>query len=1096
MRLGRYRLEGKLGEGGMGVVWLATDIVLEADVALKFIAPDLAEDTSAMGDLREEAKVLFKLNHQNIVRLFTFHAVDGHFFLVQEYLRGGNLHNHLNCYDVVTPGEVRWALEQISPALDYAHGEGITHSDIKPANLLLSKPPEQRLGASGEMLKIADFGLAYVAKNIRSSSSNYRPSGTVAYMAPEVLMGEQPTPAADVYSVGISMFELIHGAPPFDSGDVALQHREKKVPPLRSGSTRLDALVQAMLAKEPGERPASLGEALAWLDGISRVPPDPPGVRARTAVGKGRRSRTASRWIVASAVVFFGLVGWKLFAPAGDEGPRAAIPQVIALDTEFPELTITREPRLRIVGSVTPAEEVGLHVRSSDGAQFDIPTDSFGAFDKEIELLTGQHVYMLESGTAQLEFSILRDDQPPRIELLSHPEPSIETDAMELTIEFRAQDEHLDRVEGHFRGQELRLSEASPGTWRTKLDLSRPAFDGSSSGASSEAVAEEVLLAAMDLAGNRSEHTLSVTHYRRPQLIGLLPANAQRISRYDPLKLRWQFDQPIEGLRTNVGEPVLDTAGREATLTVAPPFEGESFEFEWVASDSRGLFVNSKISYEVERTSRHVPGFTKLDDAPGVGDWPRMIQHTETGIEFVLEAPGVFVMGTSRNSFGEPGAARRIELTRPFYLSIFETTRKQWAGFTAAHGYVTTTERYKLSALTLAANVWKEKRGENWRSPIPGVSSVERPDHPVTLVSWVDAQAFCDAYGFRLPTEAEWEYVAQTLAEQGNLAGKDGMAYTAPVGTFERDGIEVYDLHGNVSEWVQDVFDPEGVSRMEARDPVTVWENLEPEDRAQPVVIRGSSWRTLPGSRFAATDREFDHPLRATADRGFRVAFSPEESERPPTIDEAQVKLLGSSSNFSSVTELNNFALYFPIKDGKRPKVLWNAKWCSDAGFKMVDQYRPHYLSDRKYRKLPEPSEVCGEPWQHSQVSTANDKAEPKARTKPVPREAKPAAKKYVELDMRKYKVLSKQRKGWNSAGSGVYYEIVLRSKADEIMKSLKVRLTCNGLNGPVEFAERELAAIGPKEELTIKFTVFMNKDQKASYKSGAPVTVEVFLLQ
>lgn len=301
---GRYTLERRVGRGGMGVVWLARDHALDEPVALKFLPKEIAADPVAIRELREEARVMRNLAHPNIVRLHDIRFAKGRAFLVQEYMAGGSLADHLEqsldgCLSVE---EVLWALREIVPALAYAHAQGITHRDIKPANLLISKTPRELLGGVGESLRVADFGLAFMAQEAMSRSSGYRPSGTLAYMAPEILLGKRPTPAADVYSLGATLFCMIDGAPPFGEGDVATQILHTEAPPLHSGRSSLDHAVAAALAKDPADRPASAEEFLRIADGS---------IRLESARVQPRPAR-AALWGVGAATVVLVAAGLSI----------------------------------------------------------------------------------------------------------------------------------------------------------------------------------------------------------------------------------------------------------------------------------------------------------------------------------------------------------------------------------------------------------------------------------------------------------------------------------------------------------------------------------------------------------------------------------------------------------------------------------------------------------------------------------------------------------------------------------------------------------------------------------------------------------------
>ncbi len=281
----RFLLEERVGHGGMGVVWRAMDREFEEEVALKFLPEVLGADELAQVDIQQEAKVLRRLAHPGIVRLHDLHRDGDLLFLAMELLEGQDLRRLLARRrregGSLAASEALWVLEQVAPALDYAHGEGVWHRDLKPGNLLLTGKPGTPLGSAGERVKVADFGIAFVASSSYTQlTGRSHASGTLPYMAPEVLLGAPPSPRSDVYGLGATLFELVRGVPPFWQGDIGRQITDVPAPPLRSGRDSLDAAAAAALAKEPAERPASAGALLALAEGkeLANVAPRVPRV--------------------------------------------------------------------------------------------------------------------------------------------------------------------------------------------------------------------------------------------------------------------------------------------------------------------------------------------------------------------------------------------------------------------------------------------------------------------------------------------------------------------------------------------------------------------------------------------------------------------------------------------------------------------------------------------------------------------------------------------------------------------------------------------------------------------------------------------------
>lgn len=294
--LDRYRLEAPIGRGSMGVVWRAEDLVLRKPVALKFLPEIVARDADSMARMRAEANVLLGLSHDGIVRLHTLLVEDGLTFLVMEHLAGGSLSGAVpRARKAPAAGlsalDALWLLERLAQPIDYAHSKGVTHRDIKPGNVLLDRIVEGPLRESGAVVKLADFGIAFVANASLSQLSGYRPSGTLPFMAPEVLRGKRPQPAADIYSLAATLYAVVTGEPPFFHGDISWQVIHEAPEPPNSGDAHLDAALLAGLDKDPLKRPGSAKEllALARGEGASVAPTAVEGAAVPKASSPKRR---------------------------------------------------------------------------------------------------------------------------------------------------------------------------------------------------------------------------------------------------------------------------------------------------------------------------------------------------------------------------------------------------------------------------------------------------------------------------------------------------------------------------------------------------------------------------------------------------------------------------------------------------------------------------------------------------------------------------------------------------------------------------------------------------------------------------------------
>lgn len=265
-----FELLDKLGEGGMGQVYKAIDSEDGSVVAIKFLLP--GADEKCMERLRIEAREHASLRHSNIVRLIDFLSYEEHDFLVMEYMDGGNLKEF-----IATSPELKDTLNMFAQAcagLDYIHNQGLVHRDLKPENLLLNKLGE---------LKIADLGMV----RRTDSAPDHRLTsmgqlvGSTYFMAPEQILRSEVTPAADLYAIGVTLFEAITGELPFVGSEFAILNAHiKEIPPtvksrVPSVPDSLDELVAHLLEKAPESRPRSAGQVRDKLLAIIAELQDP-----------------------------------------------------------------------------------------------------------------------------------------------------------------------------------------------------------------------------------------------------------------------------------------------------------------------------------------------------------------------------------------------------------------------------------------------------------------------------------------------------------------------------------------------------------------------------------------------------------------------------------------------------------------------------------------------------------------------------------------------------------------------------------------------------------------------------------------------------
>ncbi|MER5267023.1 protein kinase [Actinosynnema sp. NPDC002837] len=270
----RYTPVERLGSGAMGVVWRAHDELLHRDVAIKqLLLPglDAAEVDEACRRAMREARIAARLQHPNAIGVFDVVVEDGKPCLVMEYLPSRSLSAVLAERGALPPTEAARIGGHVASALAAAHRAGVVHRDIKPGNVLI--------GADGTV-KITDFGISRAVGDVTVTRTGML-AGTLAYLAPELARGADPTPAADVFSLGATLYAVVEGRPPFDGGDndLGMLHRiagGRVVPPRRSGP--LTAVLTRLLANDPAARPTAerASRELAALTGAASPTPTPP----------------------------------------------------------------------------------------------------------------------------------------------------------------------------------------------------------------------------------------------------------------------------------------------------------------------------------------------------------------------------------------------------------------------------------------------------------------------------------------------------------------------------------------------------------------------------------------------------------------------------------------------------------------------------------------------------------------------------------------------------------------------------------------------------------------------------------------------------
>ena len=288
----RYEIQQRIGRGGMADVFLARDLLLDRPVAIKVLFPEFATDPNFVERFRREAQSAANLNHPNIVSVYDWGKYANTYFMAMEYVQGRTLADILRANGHVSSVQAAEIASEVSAALGFAHRNGVVHRDIKPANILI--------GTAGQV-KVADFGIARAMNAGTESNLTQVGSvmGTATYFSPEQAQGAQPDPRSDLYSLGIVLYEMVAGKPPF-TGENPVSIAYKQV---HDAPQPLNQLVADVPAPVRGDRRQAarqeprraLPDAEALRDDLRRFRAGEPVQALATAPALRRRAGARAR---------------------------------------------------------------------------------------------------------------------------------------------------------------------------------------------------------------------------------------------------------------------------------------------------------------------------------------------------------------------------------------------------------------------------------------------------------------------------------------------------------------------------------------------------------------------------------------------------------------------------------------------------------------------------------------------------------------------------------------------------------------------------------------------------------------------------------
>jgi len=382
---GRYELQRRVGRGGMAEVFLARDRLLDRLVAIKILFPEFAADPSFVARFRREAQSAANLNHPNIVGVYDWGKERGTYYIVMEYIDGRSVSDILRADGPIEAKQAARIAAEVAGALGFAHRKGVVHRDVKPGNVLITEAGE---------VKVADFGIARAMTS--SSEENLTQTGSVmgtaTYFSPEQAQGKPVDPRSDLYSLGVVLYEMASGKPPFSADSpvaIAYKHVQEPLPPLRDQVPGVPAAYEAItvkaLAKDADDRyqdgaemrtdllrfredrpveaaavavPAPQGPA---TDATTAVPvaaaatavgPVPTGTSRRYEAAPGDGDRRPG-WFFVAILLLLALLGGLLFA----FGQQLGI-----FDSQDPQVTVARVVGKDVDIATQELENLGFEV--------------------------------------------------------------------------------------------------------------------------------------------------------------------------------------------------------------------------------------------------------------------------------------------------------------------------------------------------------------------------------------------------------------------------------------------------------------------------------------------------------------------------------------------------------------------------------------------------------------------------------------------------------------------------------------------------------------------------------------------------------------
>ena len=777
----RYRVIRHLGQGGMGSVWLAEDTKLDGrKVAVKMLPSILVSNKRAYAQVKAEAHVSLRLSHTNIATVRAFEEEGGNPFLVMDYIEGQTLDDYLAEKGTLTEEDTIRLLRPIADALDYAHGQGVVHRDVKPGNVMIDK--------SGRPY-VLDFGIAREMQETMTRVTGKLSSGTLLYMSPEQLNGAAPKPAQDVYSFSAMAYECLTGHPPFSRGQIEHQIEHVSPEPLGPQFAKCGPGVMAGLSKAPEARPESCGAVL----NAETVP-------VKTVGADGGASESKKKIVAAiSGVLALGALvggGWWWREMAKSEGLRVkAEAQVAVVEPESASVAEeNREPDEVINAVEKPKKAEDKHVvEKVDAVRIDEE-------DRKAELTT----FLLSAKVKSMRE--LMNQQPDEVKDLFKAEIGAFEDDNKAGVNAT---EHL-RYAMATNFFMSALSKAS--ALMAVIDQRNGYLESRVNAATAKKSADQV----------GAKEALAVRYTNVQNLVDAAESLAKDRKFVEAAKMMGSAEQSFKSLRSDIVQVVTDLAKghRDAERWRECLAEADKV-LDWEPENADALALKNKAESSL---------------GPRVGDVKKIVLPGGETMDLIWCPPGCFQMGsaTSDNPRGDDEAQHKVKLTRGFWIGKFEVTQRQWESVMGGNP-----SKFKSSNRPVEQVSWEDCQmfirkvnaaGEvtvslpteaQWEYACRAGATTSLPNGKTLFIvgknngpdldeiSWYGGNA-CVGYelaeGFDC---AGWQEVQHSGSKGG----------THPSGQKKPNDWGIYDMIGNVCEWCGDWYDKDYYTRSPSEDP-------------------------------------------------------------------------------------------------------------------------------------------------------------------------------------------------------------------------------------------------------------------------------------